>query len=608
MNKFFALRISDPTSSGVVNKLKNSDEDITISQIYQFKDELTVGTYLFIQLGGDKVSWDKGLIGLASITKGPHNEGYDKSDPKYFEIDVKMILRLNNAIKRSDFVYYPNAYDAGGIGPNTKGEPNQPIKSLNTKHAYTLLRAMADRQIDIADTIHNIFDEDVCAEIFGDIPMFFEKSISYDDFQTNKLADISTYKEASLEQRRKYFQEWMVHQIRPDTGKHYTTKTAGNYASSLANDASKLEMLNIENTNLFHYIIYAEFKDIKAIIESCPNYKEVDEKNNNTFRNAILKYSEYLDSFSVKQEKKTCVDIKLSPRNTKRYPLNFILYGAPGTGKTYSTPEYAVAIIEDIAIEELGDYDDTLKKYETYLKHDQIVFTTFHQNYSYEEFIQGLRPDVDSDTLAFIPVDGCFKMIADDALSHPEQRYVFIIDEINRANISKVFGELITLIEEDKRWGEKYQMCVKLPENNELFTIPNNLYIVGTMNTADKSISLIDVALRRRFDFIELTPDLDLIHDEVIKDVLYNLNKYLEEQLKSSDLLVGHSFFIDKTEEDLPRIFNNSIIPLLYEYFYDQKSKVKKALEESLKVLDDKVTIIDKKMGRLKIELKDDNK
>ena len=179
--------------------------------------------------------------------------------------------------------------------------------------------------------------------------------------------------------------------------------------------------------------------------------------------------------------------------------------------------------------------------------------------------------------------------------------YVFIIDEINRANISKVFGELITLIEDDKRWGEVNALQVTLPSGDS-FAIPNNLYIVGTMNSADKSISLIDTALRRRFEFIEVTPNASLIADPTLRSVLEKLNASLAKELDSTDLLVGHAYFIGKTEENLCSIFNRSIIPLLYEYFYDNSTKVKAQIKNALP--NDQYEITGGTVGRIKISKK----
>jgi len=300
---------------------------------------------------------------------------------------------------------------------------------------------------------------------------------------------------------------------------------------------------------------------------------------------------------------KNCLEIEREPRSVKTHPMNVIVYGAPGTGKTYSTAEYALAIVENRPVDKRkknpAERKQVMKAYNELIKKGQVVFTTFHQSYGYEEFIQGLRPDTKSDKMAFKTVDGVFKQIADLALNDAENNYVIIIDEINRANISKVFGELITLIEDDKRWGEVNETCATL-QSGDVFAVPNNLYIVGTMNSADKSISLIDAALRRRFEFVEQKPEADLIDDTMLKGVLEKLNLILADELESADLLIGHSYFLGKTVDNLPMIMNNSIIPLLYEYFYDNKKKVASVLKDTLDGLG--MEIVDDKIGRLSVK------
>ena len=296
----------------------------------------------------------------------------------------------------------------------------------------------------------------------------------------------------------------------------------------------------------------------------------------------------------------------LSPRGkNKVMPLNFILYGAPGTGKTYATAEYAMAIIEnrkvDLSQKTSDERSALMEKYKAAIKEGRIIFTTFHQSYGYEDFIQGLRPDTKNGGFNFVPVDGVFKRIADEAIKHGDKDYVIIIDEINRANISKVFGELITLIEEDKRWGEINALSVTLP-SGQAFAVPNNLFIVGTMNSADKSISLIDAALRRRFDFIEVVPNAKIVENTVLKTVLERLNEELFKELDSTDLLVGHAYFMGKDENDLCDIMNHSIIPLLYEYFYDNSNKVKNILEKAIAGYNFQVTPA--KVGRIKLTIK----
>ena len=348
--------------------------------------------------------------------------------------------------------------------------------------------------------------------------------------------------------------------------------------------------------------IYKHARDsysLSVIRKNDENYKAIYEITKDDVRHTIIT-NEYEDD-----------DNKSDTTSTnKKYPFNQILYGAPGTGKTYSMPAYAVAIIENEDIDFIERFykdkrDKLLDKYNDYLNKGQIVFTTFHQSYGYEDFIQGLRPDINTDELKFKVTDGVFKSIADKALKDKDNNYIIIIDEINRGNISKIFGELITLIEDNKRWGESEQMKIKLA-SGDIFTVPNNLYIIGTMNTADKSISLVDAALRRRFDFVEIEPNSSLLNKE-FKKFLDQINGYLKRELQSKDLLIGHSFFINKNVKDFDKIINNNIIPLLYEYFFGDEAKVKKALDgiTSVSYKDDDgkeyvFELEDREVGRIK--------
>lgn len=346
-----------------------------------------------------------------------------------------------------------------------------------------------------------------------------------------------------------------------------------------------IKQLNAED---FHRLL-----SLRGAVLNEQRILEILQMNDNEIKNKVA-----FNEIEKKESKKVLPVIE--PRGRKNFSLNSILYGAPGTGKTYSTAEYAMAIIEErkLSYTDKEDRQSLMRKYKKAVSDGRIVFTTFHQSYGYEDFIQGLRPISESGQMSFLPVDGVFKKIADKAMLHPSENYVIIIDEINRANISKVFGELITLIEEDKRWGEINALSVTLPSGEE-FAIPNNLYILGTMNSADKSISLIDTALRRRFDFIEVVPNAELIEDGILRTVLTRLNEALVKELDSTDLLIGHAYFIGKTADDLCNIMNKNIIPLLYEYFYDNSKKVEKQVKDAVDGYD--VEIQKATVGRIKL-------
>lgn len=379
------------------------------------------------------------------------------------------------------------------------------------------------------------------------------------------------------------------------------------------------------------------------------------------------------------------------------FPLNQILYGPPGTGKTYNTVLKAAQIVSG---NETISYDEALKIFNDNLG-TQIEFITFHQNYSYEDFIQGIRPDTENGKeLTFEKKDGVFKRIADRALENlklsekapdelsnealfdkaleefketilesedkyqinetayifevekdafrytgekwgyvnglrmkfadlkefyrnniesrkevkslasisglanqhatyyylvyeqilkhlpnkieeaikvERQNFVIIIDEINRANISRVFGELITLIEEDKRSNGAIPMRVTLP-SGDTFIVPSNLYIIGTMNTADKSIALLDIALRRRFDFVPMYPLYDGLEKPIYDaELLKKINDAILSR-KNHDFTIGHAYFMGK-EYLLENTLNRKVIPLLLEYFMNDEKEVTAILQ-----------------------------
>lgn len=483
---------------------------------------------------------------------------------------------------------------------------------------------------------------------------------------------------------------------------------------------------------------------------------EIGKSNNNTNIDYSGAENDMINNMDIEQ-----VGEFMDRRNKVNYDKNMILYGPPRTGKTYNTAIYAVAICDEKRLEDVEamPYDAVLKRYKELKDNEKrIAFTTFHQSYGYEEFIEGIKPVLESESkdVSYRIEDGIFKRfckragridikgkgleiledadvwkvtvrneVRDDCFQNDRVRinwdidsegatgfeneikkgdiiittsgsrtcingvaivtsedayvleaetdkttrdvrwlavdideniksinkgkmlhrmtcarvpdmkaediialaqrsdsttgkeniemkqntkpYVFIIDEINRGNISKIFGELITLIEPTKRKGSPEEMEAILPYSNMPFGVPDNVYIIGTMNTADRSIALMDTALRRRFQFIEKMPDVEVLRkigaDKIYEggielDVAYMLECINEriEYLFDREHTIGHAFFTGLKDEPtvakLASIFKKSVIPLLQEYFYEDYSKIMLVLGDNGKEHDEQKFIL----------------
>lgn len=375
-------------------------------------------------------------------------------------------------------------------------------------------------------------------------------------------------------------------------------------------------------------------------VQICSYVEQSDEKSDEQYHQevmaaikSILEYYEHVMKISkerrllesTRESEEAEREMSLLDKENKTevvYDKNMILYGPPGTGKTYSTAIYAVAICDNKNVEELKkNYDEVMERYDALLKEGRVKFITFHQSYGYEEFIEGIKPVLNGqDGIGYTIEDGAFKAFCKDATkvegenSHnavvgdndadvsmkqqdkelPNKNYVFVIDEINRGNISKIFGELITLIEDTKRAGMDEARTAVLPYSGELFSVPSNVYILGTMNTADRSISLMDTALRRRFQFIEMMPDVAIlekiganrVEDLDVALMLKTINERIT-YLYDREHTIGHAFFTklakDSSIDTLRSIFEKSVIPLLQEYFYEDYQKIQFVLGDNEK-------------------------
>ena len=279
-----------------------------------------------------------------------------------------------------------------------------------------------------------------------------------------------------------------------------------------------------------------------------------------------------------------------------------VFHGPPGTGKTYGALNFAKWWI-DRGLDEEGNFNDAVE--------DRLRTVTFHPTFSYEDFIEGITAKTRDGDLVYEPKAGVFKEMCEDAAEAYKNadskadapRYILIIDEVNRGNIPKIFGETITLIENDKRLAEPNEMRDELPHSEDRLVVPPNLYIIGTMNTADRSIALVDAAIRRRFRFRSFPPNYDVLHDELgfegEQDIKTKASveegqdlgalsilalRTINEHIRNSGNLgkgkqVGHSYLISATtDEHLVESWKNEILPLLEEYYFGDMERLKEQI------------------------------
>lgn len=274
-----------------------------------------------------------------------------------------------------------------------------------------------------------------------------------------------------------------------------------------------------------------------------------------------------------------------------------ILYGPPGTGKTWR----ALALAKELAARHaFRKSTDQLDAQESAAITGLVRVCTFHPNWGYEDFLEGIRPQATDGVISFRERDGVFKALCVDAARAPEKNFYLVIDEINRGDLPRIFGELMTVMELDKR-----DQIITLPVSAKPFRVPRNVFMVGTMNTADRSISLLDAAVRRRFAFIELMPDTGCldgrqVHGLPLGPWLAALNSRVRKHLKrdARNLQVGHAYLMPAAGitsfDDFARILRDEIVPLLEEYCYDDFHTLQQILGKDL---------VDAEAGRIVEEL-----
>jgi len=458
-----------------------------------------------------------------------------------------------------------------------KKEDFQGLDPSKTTYSKCLVKQVFN--INNLDDFNNSADAivDVLSNIIFDYKKIFEGEIS--NFSEKEGLKMENQNNAPLNQ---------ILYGPPGTGKTYRTKK--NIEKLLNEQVEKLNKNNSSNDNL----------KIKEAVENLTWYGALSLA---LYRGGKDKYKvgeikilpEIIEYFKLKN----CKDLETAiwahlqmhtPHESKT--VNYTNRFEPFLfDKTEDSCWYLTEFGKQYVKETFSEIFKKLESRKEYSLGDFYEFITFHQSYSYEEFVEGIRPNLsdESEHISYELKNGIFKAMCLRANSNPQNKYVLIIDEINRGNISKILGELITLIEDDKRVdanGEddfentitkNNELVVKLPYSQKKFGVPRNLFITGTMNTSDRSIASVDIAIRRRFKFIEMLPRVDKVNDYGIdfKDIFKDLNTKIC-YLLDRDHQVGHSYFMGEDNiASLKDTWFGNIIPLFNEYFFNEWDKLK---------------------------------
>ncbi len=519
------------------------------------KDKIKKGDKVILWLSGKRA----GCYALARVTSNPA-ESTPSPDNQLWKTEPKISLKAGIELQHNlldNPLLWQNIKESEGLKDLKVG--NQGTNFTATRKQYNTLLKLIDKNT------HNMSNK---------IDIFLN-TILYGPPGTGKTFELNRYKE-------KYFIDKGI------------TK-------------SSEEVLK-EKVNKYPF-----WKIFAAVLSIENKYCSVAELMTNPIVTAKISDSTKTPQNTIWRILQSYADYDSSQMNEKyRGPIQLFNKNAESKWSIIESKKAEVANIIDDELLQIAA-NPVLQPLQSTISKTRFNFITFHQKYSYEDFIEGIKPLLQDDTIeegvgnllfelkkgifynscmealklvGYGSFDECYRDTFDNrfakfeaAKSNPSKQFALFIDEINRANISAVFGELITLLEDDKRMGEEHEMWVELPYSNEKFCVPSNLYVIGTMNTADRSIALLDIALRRRFEFKALYPSYE--ENAWWSSILKDLNLAIYNWKKNPDFFIGHAFFMNKPESDKIKILNTKVIPLLYEYCQNNGETVKRILSEA---------------------------
>lgn len=556
------------------------------------------------------------------IPQTPHNIMFDWT-PFYTELAKKLTAYKDNPQELASLIY--DNFDRDSEIKFLHDADGSDFNEIDPFSVFSIINRNTSNRDSLIEKMKRLFD--IKAKVptsYDGIPVQFPQNASFRCFSKDLSADGKDIERLWALFVEAQTEEPEIEQLFDDTLKQksigITKLTMGlfyiqpnRYLSLDKNNCEYLAYYGI-NAKVSANMHYTEYAELLHEIHDKMDNGEIKEHSFPEFSANAYTHS-YTEKLS--EEDRYFGEIA----KLLRYKKNIIIEGAPGVGKTYNLPQIIVRLCYP-ALKGLTD-EEISKRFEELKKNKQVEYVTFHQSMDYEDFVEGFRPDNSNENISYEIKPGIFKTICnrangpqtnniynagktETATTNTLPPYVLVIDEINRGNMDKIFGELITLIEADKRKGGTSPIEVRLPYSQEMFSVPSNLYIIGTMNTADRSLDTLDYAMRRRFGFVKFLPQsLDAqgfnssLFEEVAKLFIGNYDDYeqdhnvapirsdyLADDINPTDVWIGQSYFLmDDNGKDCTELrIKYEIIPILEEYIRDgifkDVDKVKATIEE----------------------------
>lgn len=559
---YYSFKLSDPSYLDFVDRVLGFGSDIEITKLNWYVDEIKEDDLVFINFSGDKVPWGKGLIAIARVKTPPYDIGYLANN---FKIRVDIILKLPSPLHRSEFIRYKDLFDVAGIGPTTKGMPNQAIINIGEDKALILARAIIDYFPQLYNDLESIFDGDLLKIIIGPISVYEEK-VEFYDGKVQKDIGSESKNEKSF---RIYLNQ-----------NKYSKSAISNYTSALKTSLLKVDWISqslldhLTNHNLFSTIDLHLINQIVLELRADNLFEELNRKDHGTLSAAINQYIYYIKTLDLERVESG---------------ENIIFYGAPGSGKSFYIQR---------KIKELGVTDE------------YIFRTTFYPDYSYSDFVGQVYPDSIEGKPTYNFVPGPFLLSLKKAIEEPKKRIYLIIEELNRGNAPAIFGDLFQLLDRVKENGNKYIGESEYPIKNSIISnfldktginapiisIPSNLFIYASMNSSDQNVFTLDTAFKRRwsFELIQniftdthpfknyLVPGSDVTWEKFVELVNDKINRTKNSFISSEDkqigvffvsnqslIMPGHEFSVDKAKS-----FSNKVL----EFIWNDVAKYDKSL------------------------------